>query len=56
MPIGICPLVDYAFKLLLGEELYIHILIQFLNSMLEGQPRIVSARCRFHSGMSALFQ
>ncbi|MFM7057681.1 MAG: Rpn family recombination-promoting nuclease/putative transposase, partial [Planctomycetota bacterium] len=44
MTIGICPLVDYAFKILLGDELYIHILIHFLNSMLVGQPRIVSAR------------
>ncbi|MFM7038190.1 MAG: Rpn family recombination-promoting nuclease/putative transposase, partial [Planctomycetaceae bacterium] len=44
MVIGISPLVDYAFKMLLGNERHINILIHFLNCMLVGQPRIVSAR------------
>jgi predicted transposase/invertase (TIGR01784 family) len=44
MPIGISPLVDYAFKMLLGNERNINLLIHFLNGMLVGQPRIVHAR------------
>jgi len=44
MAIGISPLVDYAFKMLLGTEQNIHLLIHFLNGMLVGQPRIVDAR------------
>jgi predicted transposase/invertase (TIGR01784 family) len=44
MPIGISPLVDYAFKMLLGNEQNINLLIHFLNGMLVGQPRIVHAR------------
>lgn len=42
MPIGINPLVDYAFKMLFGNELNKAITIHFLNSVLTGQSPIVS--------------
>jgi predicted transposase/invertase (TIGR01784 family) len=44
MSIGICPLVDFALKRLLGDEYHIAITIHFLNAILVGQPRIRSAR------------
>jgi predicted transposase/invertase (TIGR01784 family) len=44
MPIGISPLVDYSFKKLFGSQPDIAILIHFLNAVLVGQPKIVSAR------------
>ncbi|MEY3175879.1 MAG: hypothetical protein RLZZ436_3793, partial [Planctomycetota bacterium] len=44
MAIGISPLVDYAFKLLLGSEKHTRITIHFLNTMLAGQPRITQVR------------
>ncbi|MFM8475632.1 MAG: Rpn family recombination-promoting nuclease/putative transposase, partial [Planctomycetaceae bacterium] len=44
MPIGISPLVDYSFKKLFGSQPDIAILIHFLNAILVGQPKIVSAR------------
>ena len=40
MAIGISPLVDFAFKLLLGSPEHSGITIHFLNSILVGQPRI----------------
>ena len=40
MAIGISPLVDFAFKLLLGSAEHSGITIHFLNSILVGQPRI----------------
>ena len=40
MKIGISPLVDLAFKLMLGSPLHTRITIHFLNSILVGQPRI----------------
>ncbi|TWW10009.1 hypothetical protein E3A20_08670, partial [Planctomyces bekefii] len=42
MPIGINPLVDYAFKMLFGNELHKPVTIHFLNSVLVGQTPIVS--------------
>jgi predicted transposase/invertase (TIGR01784 family) len=42
MPIGISPLVDYALKMLLANEDHINILIHFLNTMLVGQPQVLS--------------
>ncbi|MFN5588014.1 MAG: Rpn family recombination-promoting nuclease/putative transposase [Planctomyces sp.] len=44
MAIGIIPLVDYAFKKLLGSEHNTRITIHFLNSVLTGQPRITVIR------------
>ena len=40
MAIGISPLVDFAFKLLLGSPEHSGITIHFLNTILVGQPRI----------------
>ena len=40
MAIGISPLVDFAFKLVLGSPEHSGITIHFLNSILVGQPRI----------------
>ena len=40
MAIGISPLVDFAFKLMLGSPLHTRITIHFLNAILVGQPRI----------------
>ena len=40
MAIGISPLVDYAFKLMLGSPEHSGITIHFLNSILTDQPRI----------------
>lgn len=40
MAIGISPLVDFAFKLILGSPEHSGITIHFLNSILVGQPRI----------------
>lgn len=40
MAIGISPLVDFAFKLILGNPEHSGITIHFLNSILVGQPRI----------------
>ena len=40
MAIGISPLVDFAFKLVLGNPQHSGITIHFLNSILVGQPRI----------------
>ncbi len=40
MAIGISPLVDFAFKLVLGSPDHSGITIHFLNSILVGQPRI----------------
>lgn len=40
MVIGISPLVDFAFKLMLGSPLHTGVTIHFLNSILTGQPRI----------------
>ena len=40
MPIGISPLVDFAFKLMLGNPRHTRITIHFLNAILVGQPRI----------------
>jgi predicted transposase/invertase (TIGR01784 family) len=40
MAIGISPLVDHAFKRLLGNEKHTRITIHFLNAVLTGQPRI----------------
>lgn len=40
MPIGIIPLVDYAFKMLLGNQHHPHITIHFLNAVLAGKYRI----------------
>ena len=44
MAIGISPLVDHAFKRLLGNEKHTRITIHFLNSVLVGQPRITHVR------------
>ena len=40
MAIGISPLVDFAFKLVLGSPEHSGITIHFLNSILGGQPKI----------------
>ena len=40
MPIGIIPLVDYAFKMLLGNQHHPRVTIHFLNSVLAGKHRI----------------
>jgi predicted transposase/invertase (TIGR01784 family) len=40
MAIGISPLVDYAFKLMLGSPEHSGITMHFLNAVLVGQPRI----------------
>ena len=44
MAIGISPLVDFAFKMVFGNEHHPRLTIHFLNSMLTDQPRIVSVR------------
>ena len=44
MLIGISPLVDFAFKLMLGSPLHTRVTIHFLNSILVGQPRITHVR------------
>ncbi len=44
MAIGISPLVDHAFKRLLGNEKHTRITIHFLNSVLVGQPQITHVR------------
>ena len=40
MAIGIIPLVDYAFKMLFGNEEHRPVTIHFLNSVLVGQPPV----------------
>lgn len=40
MAIGIIPLVDYAFKMLFGNEEHSPVTIHFLNSVLVGQPPV----------------
>ncbi len=40
MAIGISPLVDYAFKLMLGSREHSGITVHFLNAVLVGQPKI----------------
>ena len=42
--IGISPLVDFAFKLMLGSPLHTRVTIHFLNSILVGQPRITHVK------------
>jgi predicted transposase/invertase (TIGR01784 family) len=42
MSIGISPLIDYALKMLLGNEDHINILLHFLNTILVGQPEILT--------------
>ena len=44
MAIGISPLVDFAFKLMLGSPQHSGITIHFLNSILVGQPRIAQVK------------
>lgn len=44
MAIGISPLVDFAFKMLLGNARHPRLTVHFLNALLGGKPRIVSAR------------
>ena len=44
MAIGISPLVDFAFKLLLGSPEHSGITIHFLNSILVGQPKITQVK------------
>ena len=44
MPIGISPLVDFAFKLMLGNPKHEAVTIHFLNAILVGQPRITQVR------------
>lgn len=46
MAIGISPLVDYAFKLMLGSPEHSGITMHFLNAVLEGQPRITQVAFR----------
>jgi predicted transposase/invertase (TIGR01784 family) len=40
MVLGICPLVDFAFKLMLGSPEHTAVTIHFLNAVLDGLPRI----------------
>ena len=40
MPIGIIPLVDYAFKMMLGNQHHPRVTIHFLNAVLAGKHRI----------------
>ncbi|MBL8819833.1 MAG: PD-(D/E)XK nuclease family transposase [Planctomyces sp.] len=40
MAIGISPLVDFAFKLILGSPQHSRVTVHFLNSILVDQPRI----------------
>ena len=44
MAIGISPLVDFAFKLMLGNPKHAAVTIHFLNAMLAGQPRITEVQ------------
>ena len=44
MAIGISPLVDFAFKLVLGNPEHSGVTIHFLNSILAGQPRITQVK------------
>jgi predicted transposase/invertase (TIGR01784 family) len=44
MGIGICPTVDFAFKLMLGSPEHTNVTKHFLNSILEGQGRISHVR------------
>jgi hypothetical protein len=44
MAIGISPLVDFAFKLMLGNPNHTGITIHFLNAILAGQPRITQVK------------
>ncbi len=44
MIIGISPLVDFAFKLMLGNPEHSGITIHFLNSILVGQPKITQVK------------
>ena len=44
MKIGICPTVDFAFKLMLGSPDHTNVTLHFLNSILEGQVRISHVR------------
>ena len=40
MAIGISPLVDFAFKLMLGSPFHTRVTVHFLNSILRHRPRI----------------
>jgi predicted transposase/invertase (TIGR01784 family) len=44
MAIGISPLVDFVFKLLLGSPEHSRVTIHFLNAILVGHPRITSVQ------------
>ena len=44
MAIGISPLVDFAFKLMLGSPKHARVTIHFLNSILVDQPRITQVK------------
>ena len=44
MGIGISPLVDYAFKKLLGNPEHPRVTTHFLNALFEGQPRITKVQ------------
>ena len=44
MVIGISPLVDFAFKLMLGSPQHSGVTIHFLNSILADQPKITHVK------------
>jgi predicted transposase/invertase (TIGR01784 family) len=44
MVIGISPLVDFAFKQMLGNSKHAAVTIHFLNAILAGQPRITAVK------------
>ena len=44
MAIGISPLVDFAFKLMLGSSQHARVTIHFLNAILAGQPKITQVQ------------
>lgn len=46
MAIGISPLVDYAFKLMLGSREHSGITVHFVNAILGGQPEITQVAFR----------
>ena len=54
MPIGINPLIDYAFKMLFGSEKHKVLTIRFLNTVLVGQPPVtdISFPNTVHSKLS----
>ena len=54
MPIGINPLIDYAFKMLFGSEKRKAITIRFINAVLVGQPPVtdISFPNTVHSKLS----